>query len=324
VSAILVACGVFLKPRRTELDRKVIILAVLLVLAVQEAFAQPPESEEPTSLGLQSQPVRIVDFPTAGLLPRRAFRVEGNIYAEGGVLLNLTIGFTRFFSFGISYGGYNVIGTGDPELNPEPAVNLKVRLLEESLVAPAVAIGFDSQGYGKYFEDKVCPRDENCEPGETCYKDRECVEEDLDEDRYLVKSPGIYAVASKNWDVVGPLSFHGGISYSLENKQDNDLTLFVGVIKSFSDFLDIRAEYDFATNDNESAWQIAEDRGRLNASLLWHVSENISLGFEARDIATKKRTGIVKENATVSGESVTLEDLRTWNRGFSIVFRDFL
>ena len=306
------------------MDRKVIILAVLLVLAAQEALPQPAAPEEPAPLGLQSQPVRIVDFPTAGLLPRRAFRVEGDIYAEGGVLLSLTLGFARFFSFGISYGGYNVIGTGDPELNPEPAVHLKVRLLEESLLAPAVAVGFDSQGYGKYFEDRVCSQEEDCEPGKTCYKDRECVEQDLDEDRYLVKSPGIYAVASKNWDVIGPLSFHGGICYSLENEQDNDLTLFVGVIKSFSNFLDIRAEYDFATNDNESAWQIAEDRGRLNASLLWHVSENISLGFEARDIATKKRSGEVKEDSMVSGESIGLEDLRTWNRGFSVVFRDFL
>jgi hypothetical protein len=306
------------------LDRKVIVLTVLLILTAQEVLAESPELEDQAPLGLQSQPVRIVDFPTAGLLPRRAFRVEGDIYAEGGVLLSLTMGFARYFSFGVSYGGYNVIGTGDPELNPEPAVNLKVRLLEESLMAPALAIGFDSQGYGKHFDDRVCPQEKECDEGETCYKDAECAQEDLEEDRYLVKSRGIFAVASKNWDLLGPFSLHGGISYSLENGLDNDLTVFIGVIKSFSDFLDVRAEYDFATNDNDSEWQIAEDRGYLNASLVWHVSENLSLGFEVRDIATKKRSGIRKENSTSSGEVIRLDDLRTWNRGFSIVFRDFL
>jgi hypothetical protein len=314
----------FLKPRRIELDRNLIILTVLLVLTAREAVGAPLGSGEPAPVGLQSQPVRVVDFPTAGLLPRRGFRVETDIYADGGVLLTLSVGFARYFNFGISYGGYNVIGTGDPELNPEPAVNLKVRLLEESLLAPAVAVGFDSQGYGKHFRDRVCPREDGCPEGEACFKDRECVQEDLGEDRYLVKSRGIYAVASKNWDVLGPLSLHGGISYSLENRIDNDLTVFIGVIKSFSGFLDVRAEYDFATNDNDGEWQIAEDRGYLNAAVFWHVNENLSLGLEARDMATKKRASKAKESSTVSGEPVRLEDLRTWNRGFSIVFRDFL
>jgi hypothetical protein len=235
------------------------------------------------STGLASQPLRIVDFPTAGLRPRGGFEIEADMYSDGGVLLSLGVGFTRYFSFGISYGGLKVIGSGDPDMNPRPEVNVRARLLEETLVMPAVAIGFDSQGYGSYFDA---------------------------EDRYLVKSRGVYAVASKNWEFLGPLSLHGGVSYSLENEADNDLTVFAGVIKSFSGFLDIRAEYDFATNDNEGTSIIVEDRGYLNASVVWHVNETFSLSIEVRDIAS-------------DGE-VDFDDSRKWNRGLSIVYHDML
>ncbi|MFH1312843.1 MAG: hypothetical protein ABIJ00_06405 [Candidatus Eisenbacteria bacterium] len=273
------------------MDRKVIILAVLLVLAASDVLPAPPETGEPAPVGLQAQPVRIVDFPTAGLLPRRGFRIETDIYADGGLLLSLSVGFARYFSFGISYGGYNVIGSDDPVMNPEPAVNLKARLIEESVLTPAIAIGFDSQGYGEFLDDK----------------------EKYGEERYLVKSRGVFAVASKNWELLGALSLHGGLSYSLENTADNDLTVFAGLIKSFGGFLDLRAEYDVATNDNEGKWEIVEDRGYLNASVVWHLNENFALSLEVRDVSAKD--GLSQDG---------VEDLRKWNRGLSIVYYGFL
>jgi hypothetical protein len=281
----------FMKPRRIEVDRKVIILAVLLVLAASDLLPAAPEDGEPGPVGLQSQPVRIVDFPTAGLLPRRGFRIETDIYADGGLLLGLSVGFARYFSFGISYGGYNVIGSDDPVMNPEPAVNLKARLVEESVVTPAIAIGFDSQGYGEFLDD----------------------EDEYGEERYLVKSRGVFAVASKNWELLGALSLHGGLSYSLENETDNDLTVFAGMIKSFGGFLDLRAEYDVATNDNEGKWEIVEDRGFLNASIVWHLNENFALSLEVRDVSAKD--GLAQDG---------VEDMRKWNRGLSIVYYGFL
>jgi hypothetical protein len=168
-------------------------------------------------------------------------------------------------------------------MNPEPGVHLKARLIDETFVVPAVAIGFESQGRGPFLDG---------------------------EDRYLVKSRGIYAVASKNWDLLGPLSLHGGISYSLEKEDDSDPTLFIGAIKSFSGFLDVTAEYDFGLNDNEGDSLFIEDRGFLNASVVWHVNENLSIALEVRDIITEDR--------------VDVEDLRKWNRGLSIEYRGIL
>ena len=231
------------------------------------------------------QPIKVVDWPTAGLLPRATYRIGVNVYSEGGVILSLGTGLTDYFNFGISYGGINVIGTGDPDMNPRPEVSVKLRVLEESIVLPAVAIGFDSQGYGVYIEEAS---------------------------RYTIKSKGLYAVASKNWDFGGPLSLHGGISYSFEARDDdNDPTIFFGVTKSFGGGLGLALEYDFVFNDNEckSGDFLIENRGLLNASVVWNINENFSLSVDVRDIISKD-----------SGEA---KDLRRWNRGISIRYCDF-
>jgi hypothetical protein len=165
-------------------------------------------------------------------------------------------------------------------MNPRPEVNIRARVYNENLVMPAIAVGFDSQGYGKYVDK---------------------------EERYLVKSRGFYAVASKNWDIVGPLSLHGGLSYSLENKTDHDPTVFLGFIKSFANLIEVAAEFDLALNDNQGPKTIVEKRGYLNASIAWCLNEKFSLAFDIRDIATT--------------EEVDMEDARKWNRGLSISYR---
>ena len=266
--------------------KRLTLVAILLFCSA--VWAQEYEGEI-----VPSQPLEVIDVPTAGLLARGGFRVEADIYADGGVLVSVDVGFARYFTFGISYGGANIIGSDDPEMNPEPAVNLKVGLLEESIVLPAIAVGFNSQGYGRYLDEK----------------DR------YGEERYLVKSRGIYAVASKNWDILGPCSLHGGVSYSLEDEIDKNPTVFLGLIKSFGRAIDLRMEYDFAYNDNEGDCSLVENRGYFNAALVWHLNENFSLAIEARDILTKDRDRCGSE---------TIEDLRKWNRGISIVYHDFL
>jgi hypothetical protein len=289
-----------------ELKAKALGFAVVLLVIGPQVFGQPTDMGVAGPLRLGTQPLKMVDLPTAGMLPRGAFEIETDVYSDGAVLIRLGVGLAHYFSFGISYGGQNVIGSGDPLMNPEPAVNVKARLVEESLVMPAIAVGFDSQGYGQFF-------DEGKADGT-----------DVGEERYLVKSRGIYAVVSKNWDLLGPLSLHGGLSYSLEDEKDNDPTGFVGVIKSFADFLDIRAEYDFAFNDNEGSWEIVENRGYFNASAVWHVNENFSMAIEIRDMATADRGELRIVDPDNPDETADLEDLRKWNRGLSITFHDFL
>jgi hypothetical protein len=263
---------------------KTTFLAIAIVAALSTSSgAQPLNSRDLGRTGEAFQPREIVDLPTAGLPPRGGFYVESDVYSEGAMLVSLGVGFTRYFSFGISYGGQGIIGSGDPDMNPEPGVHLKARLVNETVTMPAIAVGFDSQGRGPYIDEL---------------------------DRYVVKSRGIFAVASKNWEIVGPLSLHGGISYSLESEDDNDPDIFFGFIKTFSGFLDLRAEYDFGLNDNEGDEPFVEKRGFLNASVVWHVNEDFAVALEVRDIATEERPRV--------------EDLRQWNRGLSIIYTGML
>ena len=114
-------------------------------------------------------------------------------------------------------------------------------------------------------------------------------------------------MASKNWDLAGPLSLHGGLSYSLENKNDKDPTLFVGAIKTFAEVVDLAAEFDFASNDNEGKSAIVGNHGYLDASVAWHLNENFALALEVRDI--------VSSGKHLAGE------VRKWNRGLGITYR---
>lgn len=265
------------------MGRGLLAFILITLLCASASYCQDRNSSGGYDVPMQLQPRMMVDFPTAGLSPKGGYYVDADIYGEGGVLFYLGVGFARYFSFGISYGGLRIIGSGDPEMNPEPGVQLKARIIEESIMIPAVAIGFDSQGRGAYLDSL---------------------------DRYLIKSRGIYAVASKNWDLLGPFSLHGGLNYSLENKDKNRVTVFMGAIKTFGDFLDLRAEYDFALNDDWADNPKISDDGILNMSVAWHVNANFSIGIEVRDILT--------------GSKMDIDDLREWNRGLSIEYRGIL
>jgi len=263
--------------------RTVTSLVIALLACVSLARSQPPDLRSTYDVPFSLQPRLMVDFPTAGLSPKGGFYVDADVYGEGGMLIYLGVGFARYFSFGISYGGLGIIGSGDPEMNPQPGVQLKARIVEESFMVPAIAIGFDSQGRGLYLDSL---------------------------EKYLIQSRGIYAVASKNWELLGPLSLHGGLSYSLEDDQNNGATIFLGAIKTFGNFLDLRGEYDFAINDDWADNPHISDKGILNMSVLWHVNSSFSIGIEVRDI--------------LSGNRLDIDDLREWNRGLSIEYRGIL
>jgi hypothetical protein len=248
------------------------VAAVLAVLVL----AGPSLASQPAGF----QPLRIVDFPTAGLYDRGEYGIDLDVYSDGGLLVGMGVGFAGFLSFGITYGGVGFIGSGDLDMNPRPEVNLRARVYNEGLVMPAIALGFDSQGYGKFMDKQ---------------------------ERYLAKSRGFYAVASKNWDLAGPLSLHGGLSYSLENKTDHDPTIFLGLIKSFAGVVELAAEFDLAANDNQGPASLAEKRGYFNASIAWCLREKFSLALDVRDIATTGKAG--------AGSA------RKWNRGLSISYR---
>jgi hypothetical protein len=192
------------------------------------------------------------------MLARGSLALDLNFYQEGGVLLGISAGIFDRLSFGISYGGSKLIGGEKPVMNDVPGVNLKIRVIEENIVLPALAIGFDSQGKDGYLKEL---------------------------DRYRIKSAGLYAVVSKNYLLAGFLSIHAGVNYSFEGSdEDRDPNVFTGIEKTLGSVVSLTLEYNFAVNDTDHK-AIGRGRGYLNAGLGLSFGGGLTLGVHVKDLA---------------------------------------
>ena len=180
----------------------------------------------PTSSPAQLyQDLYVINSPTAGILPDASYHLRGRTGPQSSFLVSARVGFRNRVQVGVSYGVQNVLGHGEPQYNNEIGLQVRLRILEEGR-GPALAIGYDSQGYGVYHDDLG---------------------------RYDRKSLGFYAVLSKNYSlIVGYFSLHGGVSISMEREDDQDLNPFFAfewtVMKRLSFLLDTNT----ALNDNNS------------------------------------------------------------------------
>ncbi len=239
----------------------------------------PLEADGQGSAGSNAkiEPRYLVDIPTAGMLDKGSYALDVNFYQEGGVLLGISVGLLDRLSAGVSYGGSNLIGSRTPVMNDVPGVNVKIRVVEENIVLPAIAIGFDSQGKDGYIKSLS---------------------------RYVVKSPGFYASASKNYLMLGFFSIHGGVNYSLERADgDRDINAFVGAEKTIGPFVSVVLEYNLANNDN-SARAIGKGRGYLNAGLKWSIGGGLTITGEFKDLFKNGN------EETAANRTVTLEYVR--------------
>ncbi len=195
----------------------------------------------------------LVDNPTCGNYYRGQYELRARMEPAGGVLAGVYIGITDNFSIGVSYGGDHVIGYGDIEGYKNPEVEVRFRILEETLVYPAFALGFSSQGYGPQIDS-----------------------------RYRIKSKGFYGVVSKNFELLGDLSLHGGINYSLEQSdRNNNLNVFFGLEKSITDKFSFITDYDLAFNEDIDAYR---ENGYLNVGLKGYFLPHIAIEFAVRNL----------------------------------------
>jgi hypothetical protein len=167
-------------------------------------------------------PLNLVNIPTAGTLPRGSFTLESLIIKNGGIVPRLSIGFTDNFTVGVSYGVQNLIGDTKPSINKTtPEVQIKYRIFDESEKMPALVYGLDTQGRGQFHkQDSILSISGKLNSTRTL-------------NRYDQKAWGMYIVFSKNWNLMGNLGMHAGISKSLSenNDGDKDLNVFFGFEK---------------------------------------------------------------------------------------------
>ena len=94
----------------------------------------------------------LIDMPTAGVLDKGLVSIGTEYLPFGVVIARLEVGVFDDISFGISYGGVNIIGAGDPDWYKLPAVDIRFRLFQETLFMPTITLGFNSQGKGIFSE----------------------------------------------------------------------------------------------------------------------------------------------------------------------------
>lgn len=233
--------------------KRSILVAFFLLMVIGEGAAQ------------DSLTRMIVDTPTAGLLPRGSYAFSMRLSSGGTMLAELSLGIFKRTELGFSYGGTNIIGTGDVDWHPRIEFNAKYRLIDESIGFPAVAFGYNSQGYGAYNSDLK---------------------------RYDTKSRGFYAALSKNYRFLGELGLHGGYSISLEGEDDDrgEPTFFAGATLGFNPDLVLMLEYDLPVSDNNDvARALDEGNGFFNAGVRVRFVENLFLEIDLRNINRNAR-----------------------------------
>ncbi|MCX6120607.1 MAG: hypothetical protein NTX44_03180 [Ignavibacteriales bacterium] len=245
-----------------------LIVNILMIVTIETAEAQSYAGDAATV-----EPTMLIDKPTAGLLKRGSYSVSSNFFQNGGVLVGISVGIFEPFTFGISYGGTDIVGQNKINMNPMPGMNAKLRLVSESSTMPALAIGFDSQGKEPYLNADTLKR-------------------------YTVKSPGVYIAASKNYELLGNLSVHGGFNKSLETDDgDKDLNMYVGAEKSIGRDISIMFEFDFAANDNNDH-ALGKGNGYLNFGFRWTCAKGLIVGFNLKNI-TKNQDNVNVGNRTL-------------------------
>jgi len=204
----------------------------------------------------------LIDLPSAGILEKGYAGVSIDVLPLGVVISKIEVGVFDNFSFGISYGGENIIGSGKVIGYKLPGVNARLRIFDETEGSPAISVGFDSQGKGNYIDNLK---------------------------RYEIKSPGFYVAIAKNFEFLGYLSLHGIVNYSLEREDgDKDINLGVGFEKTVGKKVSVVGEWDFANNDNTGN-SLGSGSGYLNLGVRWSVGEGFTVGLDLRNLFDNKK-----------------------------------
>jgi hypothetical protein len=233
-----------------------VVLGVLC-WAVAAAAAAPgpaPASEVAWPTGPSAL---LVDTPTAALPAHATIEARGRVFPGGGLEVRVDGGLWDRASLGAGFGGLMVIGDGRPDWDPGPGFALKLRAWDETWTLPALALGVDTRGAGFWDEGR---------------------------DRYQFKSRGLYAVASKNYLLLGELAVSGGVSRSFESEDDGDPTVFVGIEKTLGARAGLALEYDLATNDDRDDGVFGRGSGYLNAALRIRPAPPLELRVVVRDM----------------------------------------
>lgn len=211
------------------------------------------------------QPIDNARYPTAGIVAHREYRTVARAMPESCVLFGALVGLKDVVHAGVYYGVFNLVDRGEPVFFDHVGFDVRVRLASETRW-PALAAGFDSQGWGPY---------------------------DGNERRYERKSPGFYLVASKNWrSFAGDLTLSAGANYTMETRDDDrSPDFFAGADWFIARRVSLLLDFDAARNDNAEDGLYGEGGIYLDAGLRAILGERVSLMLVFTDLTTNLAPG---------------------------------
>ncbi len=232
----------------------------------------------------------LIDTPTATLLEKNHYSVNFRFYQEGGLLVRGEAGLTEDFTISASYGGTGIVGTELLKGNPEPAFSLKYKLGEEGKnMSFSLAIGYEGQGYGKYYK-----------AGDTIKINGG--EFTLTKSFYQISSKGLYVSLSKILkDQL--FEFHGGIRHGLQSiPGKTELTVFLGVnlkvtpkielILEFNNLLHGSISYEDVSDYSGPEKLLRKAGGEINIGLNFLYTPKLVLRFDFKDLSKRySKTG---------------------------------
>ncbi|MCS6808256.1 MAG: hypothetical protein RML40_03915 [Bacteroidota bacterium] len=237
--------------RLVSLKRRIVCVSIAWIVStagiVPYLFAQTSAGEQAT---VESR--YIVDMPTAGVLQRGRFALDGYAFGNSGVMVECTVSPLTNFQLGISYSGSGFLGNRSIVFQPWPGFHARFRVLDETLSSPALTFGFSSQGRGEYLVN-----------------------------RFLTHSPGIFATASKNFSFLGALAIHGGITYSFDPALEERFpNIYIGFEKTLGSIASLAVEYNPTLDDPT----VRMRGGLLNTTLRVSTGRGFTIELQLRDV----------------------------------------
>lgn len=193
---------------------------------------------------VRARNIEVIDIPTADVVDHYAYNVSFRFGREGALQTKTAFGVAPRLNLGFGLDAERVIGTEDARLN-KPTINLKFRLFDGRRALPALALGFDDQGF---VWNKAL-------------------------DEYEQREKGLYLVASNEIGVRN-LNLHIGVNH-FDFDHGNSTRGFFGLDYTYEQILGFMFEWDHATEYDER---------RINFGLKYYVTPVFTVDLVGRNV----------------------------------------
>lgn len=193
---------------------------------------------------VRARDINVIDIPTAEVVDHYAYNVAFRFGREGNLQTKPSFGVLPRLNLGFGLDAEKVLGREDARMN-KPTLNVKFRLFDGRRALPALAIGFDGQGF--------------------------VWNKELDE--YEQREKGLYLVASNEIGIPN-LNLHVGVNHYDFDEGDTTRGFF-GFNYTYEQLMGVLFEWDHA-----SEWR----ERRINFGLKYYVSPVFMVDAIGRNI----------------------------------------